>query len=160
VLNSPLGFIDPLGLKPLSYPDIKKLVAENNRSGVADEVIIAQSWKESSFDPDATNPDSSARGLLQVTKGAAKDVGANHDDLFDPALNINAGTDYLQNRLDLVRKRRQDLTGEESRIRRALELYKSGGPEGAGYGDNILAAAECLKGRKNNPQKCLQRIHK
>jgi len=162
-LNSPLNFLDPFGLAPLTYDQMKEFVAKHNNSGLSDEIILAQAWKESSFDPEAVpinpktgRPLSTARGLLQVTKPAATDVGVNHDDLFVPEVNVDAGTQYLRNRYDLVEKRRPDLTDEESRIRRALELYGTG----KGYGDSILYAAKCLKGRKSEPMKCLRRIHK
>jgi len=50
---------------------------------------------ESSFRPTAQNPNSSARGLMQITKAAARDVGFNHANLDDPDANIAAGSAYL-----------------------------------------------------------------
>lgn len=50
---------------------------------------------ESSFNPNAAASSTSARGLMQLTKGAAQDAGTTYDTLFDPYVNIDAGTLYL-----------------------------------------------------------------
>jgi hypothetical protein len=94
--NDPANWLDPLGLDRLSLGDISNLVAQNNRSGQTNELIICMAYKESTFDTDASLPGSqSARGLLGVTDAAATDAGFNYDDLGDPAINIQAGSTYL-----------------------------------------------------------------
>ena len=50
---------------------------------------------ESSFNPKAKAKGSSARGLMQLTRAAAQDVGTPYGSLFDPRTNIFAGTRYL-----------------------------------------------------------------
>ncbi len=166
VRNAPLSYIDSLGLVPLTYHEMKVLVAEHNRSSLRDEIILVQAWMESKFDPQAVpptdpatgQPQSTARGLLQVTKRAADEVGANHGDLFLPGVNIDTGSSYLRNRLEVVKKRRADLTKEEEQIRRALEIYR--GPHQERYADSILQGAACLKARVKDPMKCLTSIRK
>lgn len=65
------------------------------RYGIRPELIDAIIQKESGGNATARNPTTSARGLMQVTKAAAADVGADWDSLDDPALNVDAGTAYL-----------------------------------------------------------------
>jgi soluble lytic murein transglycosylase-like protein len=65
------------------------------RHGVRPELVDSIIARESGYDPLARNPASSARGLMQVTRAAAQDVGADWHRLDDPALNIEAGTAYL-----------------------------------------------------------------
>ena len=52
-------------------------------AGVDPHLLTAIAWRESRFDPDALNRQSSARGLLQFTSGtwlrAVRDYGAEHD---------------------------------------------------------------------------------
>ena len=52
-------------------------------SGVDPHLLAAIAWRESRFDPDARNSQSSARGLLQFTSGtwlrAVRDYGSEHD---------------------------------------------------------------------------------
>ena len=63
-------------------------------------MIICIIWKESSFNPNVQSTTSTARGLMQVTKGAAKDAGYDYNLLFDGATNIQAGSSYLKLRID------------------------------------------------------------
>lgn len=65
------------------------------RYGIRPELIAAIIQKESGGNPTARNPTTTARGLMQVTKAAAADVGADWDGLDDPAANVDAGTAYL-----------------------------------------------------------------
>ncbi len=64
--------------------------------GVRAEIIRAIITVESSWNPNAQNPGSSARGLMQITRAAAQDVGVPHEELFDPRTNIMAGAAYLR----------------------------------------------------------------
>ncbi len=54
-----------------------------HESGVDPHLLAAIAWRESRFDPDARNRQSSARGLLQFTSGtwlrAVRDYGSEHD---------------------------------------------------------------------------------
>ena len=54
-----------------------------HESGVDPHLLAAIAWRESRFDPDARNSQSSARGLLQFTSGtwlqAVRDYGSEHD---------------------------------------------------------------------------------
>src|SRR5579859_65122 len=102
--NDPANWLDPFGLDRLSLGDIANLVAQHNRSGQTNELIICLAYKESNFDPGAMQSGSnSARGLLGVTDGAATDAGYNWDDLGNPALNIDAGSKYLGMRIHWAR---------------------------------------------------------
>lgn len=137
----------------LSYDEIKKLVADNNKSDESQELVIAVIWKESGFDPDVKNSQSSATGLMQITKPAIVDVNANtpkgihyeHSDMTDAAKNIQASTYYLK----ILVKRWGTIT-------EALKRYGTG----SGYETNILAAEECLKAGPAEPMTCLYKIHK
>lgn len=51
---------------------------------------------ESSFLSDARASSTSARGLMQMTKGAAQTVGVNWSDLDNPDIAIYAGCKYLR----------------------------------------------------------------
>jgi soluble lytic murein transglycosylase len=78
----------------------------SRRYGVAPELIKAVIWRESRFHPEKTGQHGE-RGLMQITEGAAADwVRAEKietfvpADLFDPKVNIEAGTWYLKRALD------------------------------------------------------------
>lgn len=72
-----------------------EIAAASARHGVPRALIYGVIAAESSFNPLARAKDSTARGLMQVTKAAAADVGANWNLLNEPARNIEAGTKYL-----------------------------------------------------------------
>lgn len=76
------------------------------RYGVPPELIKAVIWRESRFHPDKTGQHGE-RGLMQITEGAAADWAKAEKietfvptDLFDPKVNIEAGTWYLKRALD------------------------------------------------------------
>jgi soluble lytic murein transglycosylase-like protein len=73
----------------------KEITAASRRHGVPEALIYGVIAAESSFNPLAMAKTSTARGLMQVTKGAAADVGADWNRLSEPVANINAGTAYL-----------------------------------------------------------------
>jgi membrane-bound lytic murein transglycosylase MltF len=54
--------------------EIRKLVHANNLSGLDDDLIIAQIYMESRFDPDARASGSSARGLMQLLKVPVREL--------------------------------------------------------------------------------------
>ena len=90
-----------------TYEEIKKLVADNSKSSVSDEMLICVIWKESGFDPDVKNSKTTATVLMQMTKGAVEDVNKNtpegvhyeHSEMTDPAKNIQCGSYYLDLRI-------------------------------------------------------------
>ena len=67
----------------------------SEKYGVPFVIIKGIIATESSFNPEAAASTSSARGLMQMTRGAASDVGASFDTLYNPRENIFAGTAYL-----------------------------------------------------------------
>ena len=62
---------------------LNAIQAAAHESGVDPHLLAAIAWRESRFDPDARNSQSSARGLLQFTSGtwlrAVRDYGSEHD---------------------------------------------------------------------------------
>lgn len=105
--------------------EIRQLVAANNRSCLADELVICQIYMESRFDACAQPEGSSARGLMQLLKVANRELfrldnlskppaerspdevvyaraDAFHDSpaFIDEATNIGCGTRYLQLLID------------------------------------------------------------
>jgi soluble lytic murein transglycosylase len=75
------------------------------RYGVAPELIKAVIWRESQFQPDKVGAQGE-RGLMQITESAATDWARAEkiqtfvsSDLFDPKVNIEAGTWYLKRAL-------------------------------------------------------------
>lgn len=136
----------------LSYDDVKKLVHDNNESGQSDELITAMTWKESRFDPSAksSDPNSTATGLMQVTKTADKDLvrlkGSAYSwdkvtDPKNPAMNIRAGSLYLGLRIQW--------SGGD--VTKGLDGYGTG----KGYATDILKAEADLKLGPKNPQQVL-----
>jgi len=117
VANSPADWVDADGFKKgrhrahqssgsaLSFDQIANLVAKYNKSGRTTELIICLIYKESSFNPASMRkdyPKNTARGLMGITKGAAKQVESVYGDLGDPGVNIDTGTSYLKLRLQWV----------------------------------------------------------
>jgi hypothetical protein len=109
--------------------EIRRLVHENNRSCLPDELIVCQIYMESRFDACAQAQGSSARGLMQLLKVAnrelfrldnlckpvsqrcAETVLYAEADAFhasavfiDEATNIQMGTRYLQALIDRARR--------------------------------------------------------
>lgn len=142
--------------KPLTYEQVKELVRENNRSKLPDEMITAIIFKESSFIPDARNK-SGASGLMQMQSDAWTDVHkkvlgqqnvpefAQH--VFDPAINVQRGSAYLQWWIDR--------SGGD--VAKGLFGYGSRKPE---YVPDVLAAADALKQNPDNPVAVLSRIYR
>jgi soluble lytic murein transglycosylase-like protein len=75
-------------------PGINSLVQDTSaKYGLRPEVIRALIQHESSGDPNAKNPTSTAKGLMQLVDGTARMMGVT--DSFNPAQNIEGGTKYL-----------------------------------------------------------------
>jgi hypothetical protein len=129
--NDPVNWFDPFGLDRMGYGDIANLVAQNNKSGQSNELIICMAFKESSFDPDASLPGSqSAHGLLGVTDSAATQVGVDWANTAAPAANIAAGSAYLAWRIHL----------NHGNVRNGLWGYGTG----RAYADSLLKCEKCL----------------
>ena len=85
------------------YDDLIRQAAA--RYGVAPELIKAVIWRESQFQPHKVGAQGE-RGLMQITENAAVDWARAEkiqtfaaSDLFDPKVNIEAGTWYLNRAL-------------------------------------------------------------
>jgi len=143
--------------------EIRRLVHENNRSCLPDELIVCQIYMESRFDACAQPGGSSARGLMQLLKVAnrelfrldnlckpvsqrcAETVLYAEADAFhaspafiDEATNIQMGTRYLQALIDRARR--------EKRADPIAEAYMDyRGVRNGIYYRKICAAAERLK---------------
>ncbi|WP_322047408.1 transglycosylase SLT domain-containing protein [Paraburkholderia sp. J67] len=103
--------------------EIREIVKANNHSTLSDDLIVCQVYMESRFDAQASTSGSTAKGLMQMTATATKqvykerlkkDLGhtpsdkqsqeAFHDaaafhstpQIFDEATNIQLGTEYMQ----------------------------------------------------------------
>ncbi len=134
----------------MTFDEIEKLVKENNRSkAFSDEFVICLIWKETNFDPLATNS-ITVTGLMQISKGAVEMVNKcspngihfEHTEMNDPAKNIQCGTMYLD-----------------------IAKNKLGGVDvsfgtGKGCSKSIKVCEECLKKDANHPMVALHKIHK
>jgi soluble lytic murein transglycosylase-like protein len=151
--NNPIRFVDPLGLKKLSFDEVAALVAANNQSNQSNELIMCMIYKESSFNPDAKARTSSASGLMQLTKAVAKELGVEYDTFTDAATNIANGSRYLNRRITWK-------NWANGSVRDGIAGYG----EGYGYADSILECEDCLKKKANETVKCktkecLQPLH-
>jgi hypothetical protein len=143
--------------------EIRRLVHENNRSCLPDELIVCQIYMESRFDSCAQPAGSSARGLMQLLKVANRELfrldnlckppsqrcaepalyaeaDAFHASVafIDEATNIQMGTRYLQALIDRARR--------EKRADSIAEAYMDyRGVSNGIYYRKICAAAERLK---------------
>lgn len=148
--------------KPLTCAEIRKLVAENNKSGYPDELIICQIFKETSFDPKAHVVDQYGikhLGLMQMGQPAITDVnnyqssqetpGATKytmGDMTDPAKAIQAGTLYLKY---------LDQNDPERGTSGTLNRFGTG----KGYSDSILACVKCMQENKLSCEACMKLTH-
>jgi hypothetical protein len=143
--------------------EIRRLVHENNRSCLPDELIVCQIYMESRFDSCAQPAGSSARGLMQLLKVANRELfrldnlckptsqrcaepalyaeaDAFHASpaFIDEATNIQMGTRYLQALIDRARR--------EKRADPIVEAYMDyRGVRNGIYYRKIRAAAERIK---------------
>lgn len=101
----------PVKGDPSAYDDLIQQAAEKH--GVDPGLIRAVIAQESGFDPTAVSP-SGCVGLMQVRPSTAESMGGG--DLYDPATNIDLGTQYLKQMLDLA--------GGDTR--KALVMYNAG----------------------------------
>lgn len=96
----------PTGSAPSSKRELVRIVREAAREfGLPENLLISLVHGESSFDPQAENKTSGAKGLGQITRDAWNDtaarIGAN--DIFNPRDNARVTAAYLKWCIDLVR---------------------------------------------------------
>jgi len=126
----------------LSFKELEKLVHERNMAVVSDEMVECIAYRESRFDPNAQQPSpNTARGLMGITKGAAKQVGYNYDWLFDPGYNIEAGTMYLQWAIDF-----------KGSVNAGLDFYRGV----TGSYKSVLGCESCLSSSPKSPYDCFE----
>lgn len=78
-------------------------IADASRKyGIPKSIIKGIIAVESGFRPSANNPNSSATGLMQLTRAAAADTFTPYELLGDPAINIDAGAAYLAKMRDVT----------------------------------------------------------
>lgn len=128
----------------------KEITAASRRHGVPEALIYGVIATESSFNPLAMAKGSSARGLMQVTKGAAADVGADWNRLSEPVANIEAGTAYLALMLkqfggDQLQAVRAYYEGAGNRRRHSDDTAANDNPqlmiESAAYANKVMGYA-------------------
>ena len=125
------------------YDDLIRQAA--TRYGVAPELIKAVIWRESQFQPNKVGAQGE-RGLMQITENAAIDWARAEKiqtfvstDLFDPKVNIEAGTWYLNRALTHWSAKDNPLpfalaeyNAGRSRVRRWVQDSGMGDTAGAG----------------------------
>ena len=146
--------------------EIRQLVRANNKSTLDENLVICQIFMESRFDSNAAPGGSTAKGLLQMTKGAVQQVykyraqkalghmpsdaqthqifaeaAAVHasSQLSDDATNIALGTEYMQYWLDKARS-----------VDGAYKLYR--GLSNGIYYQKIKACADKLRAEPDSMQ--------
>jgi RHS repeat-associated protein len=103
----------------ITWPQLQQLVHHNNESNLCDELIDCIVFKESPtaggfnaealgrpFNPPEGGGTQQAKGLMQITQNTAATINnvyrmatsgaALYQGLFDPAINIKAGSNYIQ----------------------------------------------------------------
>lgn len=72
-------------------PQLEQIVrAAFARHGVPESWGCATAEGESNWNPNAQNPDSTARGLMQILKSTAAGIGVSYDSLFNPDVSADA----------------------------------------------------------------------
>jgi soluble lytic murein transglycosylase-like protein len=104
-----------------SLPYGKTLVAAAERHGVDGLLLAAIVRHESSFDPEIVSP-KGAVGLMQLLPSTGRAYGA--EDLFNPGVNLDAGSRYLSHLLALY----------DGDLELALAAYNAGPTAVARYG--------------------------
>lgn len=73
------------------------IIAASGKYDISENMIKAVIWKESTGNEKSKNEVSGAIGLMQILPSTA---GLSEEELFKPAINIDAGTKYLKEQLD------------------------------------------------------------
>jgi hypothetical protein len=103
----------------------------STKYGVPSNIITGLIHVESSGNPDAHAPTSTAKGLMQLTDGTAHAMGVAN--AYDPAQNVDGGTKYLAKMIDL----------HHGDVREGLAAYYGSRDRAANlnYADKVLKAA-------------------
>jgi len=132
----------------LTYDEVTALVEANNKSGAPTTVIVAQSYKESRFDPSGRSASSTAAGLLGVTRLAVRETNRVrhtayfHAEMMIARTAIEVGTTYLRICLD-----------RKTSLEAALDYYGTG----PGYHNSMMAAHRALSEGGDDPMTILVR---
>jgi hypothetical protein len=137
----------------LSKEEVVGLIRANNKSTFSTELLLCLIWKESSFDPAAKNPTTSATGLMMMTRGAVDTVNNTtptgvhfeHSEMTDKVKNIQAGTYYLKY---LLRE-----------WGNAFEALRHFGTLSPTYPQVLQTCEACVQAHPNNSDPCLHDIH-
>jgi hypothetical protein len=101
--------------------------------GLNRSIFFGMIEKESSWNPQADAPTSTAYGFTQLLRGTASDLGVNR---YDPVQNLNGGAKYLSGLIN----------GFGGDVRKGLAAYHDGpgaiGAVGYRYADDILSRAK------------------
>ncbi len=133
----------------MPYAQVASIVAANNKSQQRDHLIISVIYKESRFRSGAKAHGSTALGLMQMTKGAVKEVNRvdgtsyTHSEMADAATNVAAASAYIQIEIDR----------HDGDVAAGLNSYGTGD----GYSDNIIQAAKDLDSNPRDPMGTLRR---
>ncbi|HEY2461566.1 MAG TPA: lytic transglycosylase domain-containing protein [Candidatus Acidoferrum sp.] len=92
--------IPPAAAQPSQAPFRELILASASRYGVDSDLITSVIAAESNFDPKAISR-RNARGLMQLLPETATRLGVHN--IFDPQENIDAGTHYLRDLLQLYK---------------------------------------------------------
>ena len=113
---------------------------EGKRLGIDWRLLAAVSYQESSFSTEVSSW-AGAVGLMGLLPSTAATLGVTGDDIYDPELNIRAGSAYLKNLLNIFRS----IEDENERIKMALASYNGG----IGHIYDARALAEKYDGDKD-----------
>jgi hypothetical protein len=119
---TPVVPVPPVAPQAVAPPYRELVSAAASRYGVDAELISSVMEVESHFDAKAVSP-KNARGLMQLLPQTAARLGVK--DIFDPQQNIEAGTRYLKELLDLYK----------NNLTLALAAYNAGPDKVQKYGD-------------------------
>ena len=119
---TPVVPVPPVAPQAVAPPYRELVSAAASRYGVDAELISSVMEVESHFDAKAVSP-KNARGLMQLLPQTAARLGVK--DIFDPQQNIEAGTRYLKELLDLYK----------NNLTLALAAYNAGPEKVQKYGD-------------------------
>lgn len=92
-----------------------------HQAGMDWRLIAAICYQESGFNPQARSW-AGAQGLMQLMPNTARSLGVSDSRIYDPEVNVEAGTRYLGKQLNKF----SDIRNQQERIRFALGAYNAG----------------------------------